>query len=382
MTPSLKQLVHFIKDLYSSESPVPLHAPKFLGNEKKYLADCIDSTFVSYVGAFVTQFEKHVQEVTGSRHAIALVNGTAAIQMGLVAAGISAGDEVITQALTFAATANGIRHAGGEPVFVDVDKDSLGMSPSALSDFLECHAEVREGRCHNKVTGRRIFAVMPMHTFGLPVRIIEIAALCSQWGLLLIEDAAESLGSVVGDRHTGRFGLAATLSFNGNKPVTTGGGGMLLTDDDQLASRVRHISTTAKRKHAWEFFHDELGWNLRMPNVNAALGCAQMERLGEILANKRATAEAYLAWGESNGVSFVRELPGTRSNYWLNALLVRDRAEREEFLAYSNENGVQTRPIWVLMNKLPMYQNNLHGPLENSLWLEDRVINVPSGVRV
>ena len=382
MKSALKELIPFIKSLYPGETPVPLQAPRFLGKEKEYLAVCIDSTFVSYVGAFVTRFEEQIRDLTGAKHAVAMVNGTSALQMSLVAGGILPGDEVITQALTFAATANGIRHAGGEPVFVDVDRRTLGMSPLALEDFLGSHADRRPGGTFDKTTGRRIFAVMPMHTFGLAMDIVEVARICNAWGIALIEDAAESVGTWVGKQHTGTFGLASILSFNGNKPITTGGGGMLITNDDHVAERARHISTTAKRKHPWEFFHDELGWNLRMPNVNAALGCAQMDRIDSILANKRETAEAYHRWGQEHGVLFVREAEGTRANYWLNAMVVADREEREEFLSFSNTNGVQTRPIWVLMNKLPMYEDCFHGSLQESEWLEERIINIPSSVRI
>lgn len=382
MKAELKELVPFIKSLYPGETPVPLHAPRFLGKEKEYLVECIDSTFVSYVGPFVTRFEEQIRDLTGAKHAVAMVNGTSALQMALVSCGLEPGDEVITQALTFAATANGIRHAGGEPVFVDVDRDTLGMSSLALEKFLGTHGERRPAGTFNKTTGRRIFAVMPMHTFGLAMDVVEVARICKAWGIALIEDAAESVGTLVGKQHTGTFGLASILSFNGNKPITTGGGGMLITNDDHVAERARHVSTTAKRKHPWEFFHDELGWNLRMPNVNAALGCAQMDRIQSILANKRETAESYHQWGQEHGISFVREAEGTRANYWLNAMVVADREEREEFLAFSNSNGVQTRPIWVLMNKLPMYKDCFHGSLQESEWLGDRIINIPSSVRI
>ncbi len=382
MNPSLKELVDFIKQLYPSENPVPLHAPRFLGAEKQYLAECIDSTFVSYVGAFVTKFEKQISDLTGAKHAVAMVNGTAALQMALIASGMQSGDEVITQALTFVATANGIRHAGGEPVFIDVDRDTLGMSPKALEDFLAKFAAVRDGAVYNKLSGRRIFAVMPMHTFGFACRIVELASICKKWGLELIEDSAESLGTWVGEQHTGTFGKAGLLSFNGNKPITCGGGGMLITNDDAVAHKARHISTTSKRKHAWEFFHDELGWNLRMPNVNAALGCAQMDRLDHILSNKKETAAWYASWCDKHNVGFIKPVDGTRPNHWLNTIVVADSLEREEFLDFSNSNGVQTRPIWVLMNKLPMYQNCLVGDLQQSQWLEDRLVNIPSSVRV
>ncbi len=382
MNTVLYDLLSFIKSLYPNDNPVPLHAPRFQEKEKDYLADCINSTYVSYVGPYVTKFEDSIKAYTGSRHAIAMVNGTAAIQIALIAAGMKPGDEVITQALTFVATANGIKHAGGEPVFVDVDRDTLGMSPDALEEFLSRNIEKREDGCYNKKTGGKVFAVMPMHTFGLACRIQQIKSICEEWGLFLIEDAAESLGTFVEGTHTGNFGIASVLSFNGNKPVTTGGGGMILTNNDAIAEKARHISTTAKLKHQWEFFHDELGWNYRMPNINAAIGFAQMERIDYIIENKRETAQRYAEWGKQHGVRFIHEMPETHSNYWLNAMVVADRAEREEFLGYSNANGVQTRPIWVLMNKLPMYKDSFAGPLDNSLWLEDRIVNVPSSVRV
>ena len=382
MRNQLKELVRKIKEIYPGETPVPLHAPRFLGNEKKYLTECIDSTFVSYVGEFVSRFENQMQKFTGIKHAVAMVNGTAALQMSLLAAGIKPGDEVITQALTFVATANGIVHAGGIPTFIDVDRDSLGMSPTALKEYLSLFGERRADGTFNKTNGRRIFAVMPMHTFGLVCRIQELSTICKEWNIELIEDTAESLGSRFNGNHTGTLSRACCLSFNGNKPVTTGGGGMLLTNDDKIAEKARHISTTAKRKHPYEFFHDELGWNLRLPNVNAAIGCAQMDRIEEILSNKRETAETYKYWAQSNDIDFITELSGTQSNYWLNAILMSDKVERDDFLLFSNENGVQTRPVWTLMNKLPMYKNSLHGSLANSEWLEERIVNLPSSVRL
>lgn len=376
-----EQILTFIKSLYPGYELVPLHAPKFLGNEKKYLAECVDSTFVSYVGHFVTDFEEHVKRRTGAKNAVAIVNGTAALQMMLVAAGIGPGDEVITQALTFAATAAGIKHTGAEPCFVDVGRDTLGMDPDSLRRFLEENATTHGREVRNRKSGRRIGAVLPMHTFGHPVRIGEISDVCAEYGLQLLEDAAESLGSLYRGKHTGLFGRAAILSFNGNKPVTTGGGGMVITDDADLAERVRHLSTTAKRKHRWEFYHDEAGYNLRLPNVNAALGCAQMEYFDAILADKRETAARYKDFFGSMGVPFFSEPPDTRANYWLNSILLEDRVEREAFLEYSNDHGVQTRPIWTLMNKLPPYQHCIRSDLRNAEWLEARVVNIPSGVR-
>ncbi len=372
----------FIRTLYPNENPVPLHAPRFQGNEKKYLGDCIDTTYVSYVGKFVTDFEEHIKRLTGAGNAIAMVNGTAAIHMALLSAGVDPGDEVITQALTFAATAAGIRHAGAEPIFVDVDKETMGMSPESLSAYLHENAELQGNFLRNKKSGRRIAAVMPMHTFGHPAKIDEIASICEEFRVQLIEDAAESLGSLYKAKHTGRYGRAAVISFNGNKPVTTGGGGMIITDDEALAERARHLSTTAKRKHRWEFFHDEVGYNLRLPNVNAALGCAQMECFDAILSNKRETAALYKTFFETVGIDFFTEPDGGRSNYWLNAIILQDRAERDAFLEYSNDHGVQTRPIWTLMNKLPPYAACQRTILPNAEWLEDRVVNIPSSVRL
>lgn len=377
-----KRTLDFIRALYPGEDPVSLHAPRFQGNEKAYLAECIDSTYVSYVGRFVTDFEDKVRGLTGARHAVAMVNGTAALQMALAASGVKAGEEVITQALTFAATAAGIKHAGAEPAFVDVDRETLGMSPSSLVGYLRENCERRADGTYDKTSGRRVAAVMPMHTFGHPARIERIAEICADYGIILVEDAAESIGSYYKDRHTGLFGQAAILSFNGNKPVTTGGGGMLITNDEALAERARHLSTTAKRKHRWEFYHDEVGYNLRMPNVNAAIGCAQMEYFPRTLENKRETARRYADFFRDIGVEFVREPADSRSNYWLNAILLEDRTARDAFLAYSNDNGVQTRPAWILMTRLPPYAVCPRGPAPNAEWLEDRIVNIPSSVRL
>jgi aminotransferase in exopolysaccharide biosynthesis len=371
----------FIKSLYPNDNPVPLHAPRFTGNEKAYLCECIDSTYVSYVGRFVTDFEEHIKITTGSKNAIAIVNGTSAIHMTLLAAGVQPGELVITQALTFAATAAGIRHANAEPVFIDVDKDTLGMSPDNLENFLKTRCEKKTDGSYEKYSGKKVAAVMPMHTFGFPCRIDEIKNVCDDYNIQLIEDAAESLGSAYKEKATGTFGRAAILSFNGNKTITTGGGGMIITDDDALAQRVRHISTTAKSKHRWEFFHDEVGYNLRMPNVNAAIGCAQMENFDRIIENKRSTAKQYIDFFKNTGIEFIEEPKGGVSNYWLNCILLKDRFEREAFLQYTNDNGVQTRPIWILMSKLPPYKDCIKDGLDNSIWLEDRVVNIPSSVR-
>ena len=359
---------------------VPLHRPVFEGNEKQYLLDCIDSNFVSSVGARATEFEQQIAAFTGANFAIATVNGTAALHVALQLVGVKRDDEVISQALTFIATCNALSYAGAHPVFVDVDRDTMGMSPDALLRFFEMHAEKRDGCAWNKRTGRRIAACVPMHTFGLVCRIEEIVAICDEWGVPVVEDAAESLGSYVGLRHTGTFGKMATLSFNGNKTITTGGGGMVITNDSALAKRAKHITTTAKVPHPTEFIHDEIGYNYRLPNLNAALGCAQMERLPEFLQIKSDLASRYRAFFESQGVTVAEARTGSTSNYWLNALVLGSLAERDAFLAFTNDRQVMTRPIWRLMTHLEMFKHCHHDGLENSLWLEARVVNLPSSV--
>ena len=379
-TDSLAQpLVQLVLDIYG-EGFIPLHRPVFEGNERQYLVDCIDSNFVSSVGAKVVEFEQHIAAFTGSKYAIATVNGTAALHVALQLAGVERDDEVITQALTFIATCNAVSYTGAHPVFVDVDRDTLGMSPAAMRHFLETHAERRDGGCFNKGSGRRIAACVPMHTFGIPLRIAEIAAICADWGIALVEDAAESLGSWIGERHTGTFGRLATLSFNGNKVITTGGGGMIVTDDEALARRAKHLTTTAKIPHPYEFVHDEVGYNYRLPNLNAALGCAQMELLPKMLEIKAEVAARYRGFFAGTGVRFVEPLPGTTANYWLNAIVLDCEADRDALLEYTNSREVMTRPIWRLMSRLPMFQHCQHDGLENSRWLEARVVNLPSSV--
>jgi aminotransferase in exopolysaccharide biosynthesis len=377
-----EEITAYIKTLYHNRDPVLLHCPEFLGNEKKYLAECIDTKYVSYVGRFVADMENKVREITGAKHAVALVNGTAALHMLLLAVGIQPGDEVITQSLSFTATAAAIVHANGTPVFVDVERETLGMSPESLRAFLAENAEVKNGVCVNKKTGKSIKAAIPMHTFGHPVRIDAIQKICEEHSLMLIEDAAESLGSFYKGKHTGTFGKAAILSFNGNKLVTTGGGGMVITDDEAIADRVRHISTTAKRPHRWEFYHDEVGYNLRMPSINAAIGLAQLEYLDAILTNKRETARLYKQFFDSINMKFLTEPKNAQSNYWLNAILFDTRKQRDEFLEYSNDNGVQTRPAWNLLHTLPPYQQYQHTEMPNAEYFADRLVNIPSSVRI
>lgn len=379
----LQNLLNFIRKIYNTQEFIPLHVPKFLGKEKEYLNECIDTTFVSYVGAFVTRFEEMTRDFTGAGFAVATVSGTTALQIALQIAGVKSGDEVITQPLTFAATCNAIVHAGGTPLFVDVDKNTLGMSPDKLYDFLSEIAIVNDdGYCYNKTNGRRIAGCVPVHIFGFPARITEIIEICDQFNIPVVEDAAESLGSFYKGKHTGTFGKLGILSYNGNKTITTGGGGMILTNDEELAKRAKHITTTAKKPHPYEFVHDEIGYNFRMPNVNAAIGVAQMEYIDRILKNKRQTAMLYKEFCEDNGIEFISEPENTFSNYWLNTIVLDGFESRNEFLKYTNENGVMTRPIWRLMNKLVMFGQCQSGNLDNSLWLEERVVNLPSSVRV
>lgn len=374
-----RTIIDFVRGIYG-DGFIPLHRPVFEGNEKQYLVECIDSNFVSSVGAKVAAFEDGVAAFTGSRFAVATVNGTAALHVALQLVGVERGDEVLTQALSFIATCNALSYAGATPVFVDVDRETLGMSPEALETFLEKHAVLRDGRAYNKQTGRRFSACVPMHTFGHPCRIEEIAEICSRYGIDLVEDAAESLGSYVGHRHTGTFGRVATLSFNGNKVITTGGGGMLITDDEVLAKTAKHLTTTAKVPHPYEFVHDQVGYNYRLPNLNAALGCAQMEKLPIMLEIKRDIAARYSEFLTAKGFRFVEQPSGTISNYWLNAIVLDSLQERDEFLQYTNSRDVMTRPIWRLMTHLDMYKHCQHDGLANSLWLEERIVNLPSSV--
>ncbi len=373
------EFIDFARSMYGEEF-IPLHRPIFKGNEKKYLIECIDSNYVSSVGSKVTEFENKIAEYTGSKYAIATVNGTSALHIAIQLAEVQAGDEILTQALTFIATCNAISYTGASPVFIDVDRDSLGMSPKALSNFLEKHAEKRNGETFNINTGKKISACIPMHTFGFPCRINEIAAICADWNISLIEDIAESLGSFVDNRHTGSKSLLATLSFNGNKVITTGGGGMIITNDHDLAKKAKHITTTAKVPHPYNFVHDQIGYNYRMPNLNAAIGCAQMEHLSEFLIIKKEIANRWRDFFQTKRIDFVNALDGTTSNNWLNAIVLDSKNERDNFLKYTNNNNVMTRPIWTLMSKLPMFHACQTDDLTNSLWLEDRVVNIPSSV--
>lgn len=377
-------IVSFIRNTFNApEAFVPLHAPTFAGNEKKYLIETIDSTFVSSVGAFVDRFEAALANYTGAAHAIACVNGTNALHISLLVSGVAPGDEVITQALTFIATANAISYSQATPIFVDVDLDTLGMSPQALQKFLEETAIKKpDGYSYNKNTGKKISACVPMHTFGLALRIDEIAQICKDWNIALIEDAAESLGTSYKGVHTGRFGTIGTFSFNGNKTITSGGGGALITDDAVIAQRIKHLTTQAKVPHPWEYKHDSIGYNYRMPNLNAALLCAQMEQLPMFIENKRMLSTLYQTFFTQKNIKYISEIENSQSNYWLNAIQLENKIEQQAFLEFTNKNGVMTRPIWDLMNTLPMFKDCQHDGLANSQFLADRIVNIPSSVRL
>ena len=374
-----EQIVSFIKSIYKKDF-IALHEPIFIGNEKKYLNECIDSTFVSSVGKYVDKFEEMLADYVGSKYAVAVSNGTSALFIALKIVGVKEGDEVITQPLTFVATANAISYCNAKPIFVDVDLDTLGLSPKSLKEFLEKNCEIVDNKCINKTTGKTIKACVPMHTFGHPAKIDKIKEICDKWNIELVEDAAESLGSFYKNKHTGTFGKVGIFSFNGNKIITSGGGGVIVTDDEELAKKAKHITTTAKIPHPYEYIHDEIGYNFRMPNINAALLVAQMENLDKFLENKRELAKKYEEFFDSIGIKFIKEPINAKSNYWLNAIKLDNKKQRDEFLEYSNKNKVMTRPIWRLMNKLPMYENCQRDELKNAEYLEERIVNIPSGV--
>lgn len=374
------QLIRFIREQYRTADFIPLHAPVFCGREQEYVADTIASTFVSSVGAYVDKFEQVTAGYTGSPRAVATMNGTAALHMALLLAGVERGDLVVTQALTFVATCNAMAYCGADPVFIDVDRATLGMSAPALQVWLEEFAEIdNDGLCRTRDDRRVVRAVVPMHTFGHPADLDQLVAVCEKWHLTLIEDAAESLGSLYKGKHTGTVGRVGVLSYNGNKIITTGGGGMILTDE-ATGARAKHLTTTAKKPHPYEFVHDEIGYNYRLPNLNAALGCAQMEQLETFIAAKRTLAARYADELAGSDLQFVSEPPGCRSNYWLNAVVCDSAGQREHLLKATNGQGVMTRPIWSLMINLPAFAHARRGNLDNSIWLESVIVNLPSSV--
>lgn len=379
MNDSFKEVISFIRSIYGKEY-VPLHRPVFEGNERQYLVDCVDSNFVSTVGSQVDEFENQIAKFVGSTYAVAVVNGTAALQIALQLAGVRHGDEVITQSVSFIAICNAISYTGAKPVFVDVDLDTMGMSPDALDSFLRQNSTLRDGHAYNKTTGKRFAACCPMHTFGTPCRVREIVEVCDQFGIPVVEDAAESLGSYLSDRHVGTFGKLAAVSFNGNKVITTGGGGMILTNDEKLARQAKHLTTTAKVAHPYQFIHDEIGYNFRLPNLNACLGIAQMEKLEKILRIKTEIQSLYADFFNNKKWEFFSAPEGRTSNYWLNVVLMGSADERDAFLEYSNGQGVMTRPLWGLLSGQVMFRDCQCDDLVNSKWLEERVVNLPSSV--
>lgn len=377
-----EKIINYVRTLYPGQEFIPLHAPVMGELEKQYLSDCVDSTFVSSVGKYVGEFEKLICEFTGAKYAVATTNGTSALHTALLLSDVKFGDEVISQALTFVATTNSISQCGAHSVFIDSDLETYGMCPEKLEQFLELNCTIADnGKCFNKSSNRFIKACVPMHVFGRPVHIKRIQSICEKYNIVLVEDAAEALGSYINDEHVGLNGELGILSFNGNKTITCGGGGMIITNNEALAKRAKHITTTAKMAHPYEFNHDEVAFNYRLPNLNAAFACAQMQRLPKILANKRETASLYQQFFKEIGLPFSVDTDGTKSNYWLNSILLFNRKERDEFLKLSNDSGVMTRPVWLLMNKLKMYQECQSTNLDNANHLEDRLVNIPSSFR-
>lgn len=377
-----KDFIDFVREIYGTKKPIPLHEPKFIGNEKKYLNQCIDTTFVSSLGKFVDKFEKKISKYTNAKYAIATTNGTSALHISLILAGVEQGDEVITQPLNFIASCNAISYCKAKPIFIDVDKDTMGLSPSALKSFLEDNTTIKNKKCINKKTNKIIKACVPMHSYGHPCRIDEIKKILKKFYIFLIEDAAESLGSFYKNKHTGTFGKLGIMSFNGNKIITAGGGGCIITNDKILAKKAKHLTTTAKVPHNWNFDHDMTGYNYRMPNLNAALLVAQLENLDFFLKNKRKLAETYGDFFAKINYNFFKEPKNCKSNYWLNSILFQNKRQRDEFLKETNSNGVMTRPIWTLMNRLPMFRYSQRDNLKNSEWLFERVVNIPSSPKI
>ncbi len=378
-----KDVVDFIRKIYKTDDFLPLHEPRFIGNEQKYVANTIESTFVSSVGEYVTQFENMVAEFVGAKYAIATSNGTSALHVALQLVGVDEITEVLTQPLTFIATANAISYCGAKPIFIDVDRDTLGLSPIKLKEFLEENTfQDKKNNCINKSTNKIIKACVPMHTFGHPCRIDEIVDICNKYNIEVVEDSAESLGSYYKGKHTGTFGKVGIFSFNGNKIITTGGGGMIVTDNEELAKRAKHITTTAKVPHPYEYMHDEIGYNYRLTNLAAALGVAQMENLPFFVEKQRELASEYQVFFKQSKTELISEPKDAKSNYWLNAIVLENKEQRDDFLKYTNDNGIMTRPIWKLMNRLEMFKDCQSGDLSNALWLEDRVVNISSSVVV
>ncbi|MDD5786805.1 LegC family aminotransferase [Campylobacter lanienae] len=374
-----QKIVEFIQNEYKTQN-IALHEPRFIGNEIEYLKQCIDSGFVSSVGEFVVGVERDMARITGAKYAVAMCSGTAALHIALICAGVGAGEEVITQPLSFVATANAISYTGARAIFVDVDMDTMGMSPYSLSKFLDKNCIKKDGKCYNKISNKFISACVPMHTFGMMCKIDEIAQICDIWGINLVEDSAESLGSMYKGTHSGRFGFAGVFSFNGNKIATSGGGGMLISDDEKVAKLARHLSTTAKIPHPYEYNHDYIAYNYRMPNLNAALLKAQLENLNLFLSKKRDLAKRYAKFFDSIGIKFISEPVDCLSNYWLMGVIMDDRKSRDELLKYANERSVMMRPAWRLLSELEIYKESIKDENKNAKYLADRIVNIPSSV--
>ena len=374
------EFINFVRGIYGTKKYIPLHEPKFIGNEKRYLNQCIDTTFVSSVGKFVGKFEKKIAKYTSTKYAIATTNGTSALHISLILAGVEREDEVITQPLNFVASCNAISYCNAKPIFIDVDRDTMSLSPVSLKLFLEKNTLIKNKKCINKKTKKTIKACIPMHSYGHPCRIDEIKKILKKNHIFLIEDAAESLGSFYKNKHTGTFGQLGVISFNGNKIVTAGGGGCIITNDKILAKKAKYLTTTAKIPHKWNFNHDMIGYNYRMPNLNAALLIAQLENLNFFLRNKRELAKKYQAFFKDTEFIFFKEPKNSKSNYWLNSIILKNKKNKDQFLEETNSNAIMTRPIWILMNRLPMFKNAQCDNLKNSKWLFERVVNIPSSV--
>jgi perosamine synthetase len=375
-----REVVELIRTV-TGTAPTALHEPEFDGNEWNYVKECIDTNFVSSVGKYVDKFERDLEEYTGSRHAIAVTNGTSALHISLLLAGVEPGDEVLVPALTFVATANAVVYCGAEPHFVDSDEDSLGIDCMKLRSYLRSTTTVNSGECRNRKSGRVIRAIVPMHTFGHPSSIEELLDVCSEFGITMVEDAAESLGSFFKQKHTGTFGLLGTLSFNGNKIITTGGGGAILTADSELARKAKHLTTTAKVPHKWRYTHNQIGYNYRLPNINAALGCAQLENIEKKVQRKRELYELYKkAFATTSGITVFQENPDCRSNYWLQTLLLDSQKSyaREQILRLADEVELQLRPAWELISGFPHFEKFQKMELDCSENLSRRILNVPS----
>lgn len=370
--------INFIRSIYNTNEDVYLHEPRFVGNEKKYLIETIDSTFVSSVGPFVDKFELEMSKLTNTAKAVAVANGTCALQISLLLAGVKSEDEVVTQALTFVATANSISYLGASPIFIDVDLDTMGLSPKALEQFLIQNAELRNDGSYNKKTGKKISACMPMHTFGFMCRIDEIVEICNKWKISVVEDAAEALGSKYKGKSSGSFGLLGAFSLNGNKIVTSGGGGAITTNDINLGNEAKHLTTTAKKPHKWKYTHDRVGYNFRLPNINSALACAQLEQLDDMKNSKKKIFNQYKNFFKNTEINFVDIPKDTNWNYWLMSIMLENKRDRDIFLKETNQKGIMTRPIWTLMYRLPMYKENQKDSQKNAEYLEERIVNLPS----